>query len=103
MLIAARNSQDFACCLRETASARSKYASAFAASGVGDFSAISPAMRLISASHHLSFAVSTAVIASPMQRQASSNWPRSKRDRSKSEIYNISKRNDAYQRESVKR
>ena len=33
MLIAARSSQDFACCLRATASARSKYASAFAASG----------------------------------------------------------------------
>jgi hypothetical protein len=33
MLIAARNSQDIACCPRATASARSKYASAFAASG----------------------------------------------------------------------
>src|SRR3954453_16440086 len=32
-------------------------------------------MRLTSASHHLSLAVSTAAIASPMQRQASSNWP----------------------------
>jgi hypothetical protein len=31
MLIAARSSHDFACCLRATASARSKYASAFAA------------------------------------------------------------------------
>jgi CO/xanthine dehydrogenase FAD-binding subunit len=31
MLIAARNSQDLACCSRETKSARSKYASAFAA------------------------------------------------------------------------
>ena len=40
-------------------------------------SAISPAMRLTSASHHLSLVVSTAVIASPMQRQASSNWPSS--------------------------
>ena len=40
-------------------------------------SAISPAMRWISASHHLSLVVSTAVIASPMQRQASSNWPSS--------------------------
>jgi hypothetical protein len=29
MLIAARSSQDFACCLRATASARSKYTSAF--------------------------------------------------------------------------
>ena len=36
MLIAARSSQDFACCSRATASARSKYASAFAASGSGD-------------------------------------------------------------------
>ena len=43
MLIAARSSQDFACCSRATASARSKYASAFAASGSGDISAISPA------------------------------------------------------------
>ena len=54
MLIAARSSQDFACCWRATASARSKYASAFAASGSGDSSAISPAMRLTSASYHLS-------------------------------------------------
>ena len=38
MLIAARSSQDFACCCRTTASARSKYASAFAASGSGDCS-----------------------------------------------------------------
>src|SRR5208282_670902 len=77
MLIAARNSQDFACCARATASARSKYASAFAPSGPGDFSAISPAMRWMPASHHVSLVVSTAVIASPMQRQASSNWPSS--------------------------
>src|SRR6516162_7722275 len=34
-------------------------------------------MRLISASYHRSFVVSTAIIASPMQRQASSNWPSS--------------------------
>ena len=33
MLIAARSSQDFACCWRATESARSKYASAFAVSG----------------------------------------------------------------------
>ena len=77
MLIAARSSQDFACCLRATASARSKYASAFAAFSSGDSSTISPAMRWMSASHHFSLVVSTAVIASPMQRQASSNWPRS--------------------------
>ena len=38
---------------------------------------ISPAKRLTSASDHLSLVVSTAVIASPMQRQASSNWPSS--------------------------
>src|SRR5262249_36352598 len=43
----------------------------------GNFSAISPFMRLISASYHRSLVVSTAVIASPMQRQASSNWPSS--------------------------
>src|SRR5208282_6889560 len=77
MLIAARNSQDFACCARATASARSKYASAFTASGSGDISAISPAMRWISASNHVSLVVSIVVIASPMQRQASSNWPSS--------------------------
>src|SRR6516165_9861271 len=34
-------------------------------------------MRLISASYHLSLVVFTAVSASPMQRQASSNWPSS--------------------------
>ena len=61
MLIAARSSQDFACCWRATASARSKYASAFAASGSGDLSAISPAMRWTSASHHVSLVVSTVV------------------------------------------
>src|ERR1700688_4158482 len=83
MLIAARSSHDFACCLPATASARSKYDSAFAASGSGDISAISPAMRWISASHHLSLVVSTAVIASSMQRQASSYWPRSTQTRAK--------------------
>jgi hypothetical protein len=40
-----------------------KYASAFAVSRSCGLSAISPAMRLISASHHLSFVVSTIVIA----------------------------------------
>ena len=59
---------------RATASARLKYASTFAASGSGDSSAISPAMRWTSASHHLSFVFSTAAIASPTQRQASPNW-----------------------------
>jgi hypothetical protein len=49
MLIAARSSQDFACCARATASARSKYASAFTVSGCGYLSAISPAMRWMSA------------------------------------------------------
>ena len=43
----------------------------------GDFSAISPAVRLTSASHHLSLVVSTAVVASTMHRQASSSWPSS--------------------------
>src|SRR5262249_42038414 len=75
MLIAARNSQDFACCALATASARSKYSSALAASGSSESSAIFPAMRLTSASHHFSLAVSTAAIASPMQRLASSNSP----------------------------
>src|SRR5262249_6167721 len=50
-LMAARSSQDFACCWRATASARSKYVSAFAASGSGDMSVTSPAMRLASASN----------------------------------------------------
>src|SRR5262249_52551480 len=75
MLIAARNSQDFACCALAAARARSKYSSAFAASGSGESSAISPAMRLTSASHHLSLALSTAASASPMHRLASSNRP----------------------------
>src|SRR5262249_34834826 len=39
----------------------------------GDLSAISRAVRRTSASHHISFVVSTAVIASPIDRQASSN------------------------------
>jgi hypothetical protein len=59
------------------AMARSKCACAFAASGSGDISAISPAVRWISASHHVSLVVSAAVIASPMQRQAASNCPSS--------------------------
>jgi DNA-binding winged helix-turn-helix (wHTH) protein len=42
-----------------------------------DISAISPAMRWISTSNHLSFVVSVAVIASPTQRQASSSFPSS--------------------------
>src|SRR5215468_8639514 len=77
MLIAARNSQDFACCTRATVSARSKYAPACDEPSCGNLSAISPAMRWISASYQRSFVVSTAVIASVMQRQASSNWPSS--------------------------
>ena len=40
-------------------------------------SAISPATRLMSASHHLSLVVSTVIIASSVERQASSNWPTS--------------------------
>jgi hypothetical protein len=44
--------QDLAYSWRATASTRSKYTSAFAASGSGDSSAISPATRLISASVH---------------------------------------------------
>ena len=55
MLITARSWRDFACCLRETASACSKYICAFAASGLGDSSVISPAVRLTSASHHFSW------------------------------------------------
>jgi hypothetical protein len=49
--------------------------SAFATSESAESSTISPLMRLISASYHRSFVVSTAVIASPIQRHASSNWP----------------------------
>src|SRR5208282_5769822 len=73
MLIAARSSQDLACCWRAIASARVKYSSAFATSGSADFSAISPATRWTSASHRLSLVASIVDIASPMQRQASSN------------------------------
>jgi hypothetical protein len=47
------------------------------ASGLGDCSAISPAMRLASASNHVSLVVSIVSMASPMLRQASSNWPSS--------------------------
>jgi hypothetical protein len=71
--MAARSSQDVACCLRATGSARSKYASAFAASGSGDISTICPAVRWTSASHHRSLVVFTAAIASPTPGQASSN------------------------------
>jgi hypothetical protein len=88
MLIAARSSQDFDYCLRATASARSKYASPFAAFGSGDSSAISPAMRWTSASGHLSLVFSIAVIASPMQRRASSNWPSSAWALAKYDKYN---------------
>jgi hypothetical protein len=77
MLTAARSSQDFSCCARATASARSKYAYAFVASGFGDSNTISPAIRWTSASHHLCLVVSIAVVASPMQRQASSSLPTS--------------------------
>ena len=77
MLIAARSSQDFACCARATASARSKYASAFVALDCGAFRAIFPAIRVTSASCNLSLVFSISVSASSMQRQASSSWPRS--------------------------
>jgi ABC-type uncharacterized transport system substrate-binding protein len=70
MLIAARSSQDFACCWRATSRARSKYVSAFAASDCTDSRAISPDVRLTSASCHLSLVASTIVIASPTQCQA---------------------------------
>jgi hypothetical protein len=42
---------------------------AFAASGLGDLRAMSPAMRLTSASYHFSLVISAAIIAPPMQRQ----------------------------------
>jgi hypothetical protein len=61
--------------LARNANARPKYNSAFAASGSGDSNAILPVMRLTSASHILSPVVSTAIIASLMLRQESSNWP----------------------------
>src|SRR5262245_6967254 len=88
MLIAARNSQDFACCALATESARSKYVSAFAALGLCDSSVISPAMRWISASCHLSLVVSAAVMASSMQRQACSNWPSSAYALAREDKYN---------------
>ena len=47
---------------------------AFAASGCGNISEISPAILQISASHHLSLVVSTAAMASSMECWASSNW-----------------------------
>src|SRR5262249_13958756 len=59
---------------RATARAWSKYACVFAASDSGDFSEISPAIRLTSASHHLSLLFSIAVIASRMLLHASSKW-----------------------------
>ena len=42
---------------------------------IGDDSAISPTVRWMSASHHLSPDISTAVSASSMQRWASANCP----------------------------
>src|SRR6476619_5650159 len=77
MLIAARSSQDLACCSRATARARSKYASAFTASRSGEIRVISPAIRDMSASHHLSFVVFTAWMASLIQREASWKSPSS--------------------------
>src|SRR5262249_18608457 len=71
----ARSSKDLACCWRATASARSKCVFAFAPSGSGDISEISLATRSTSASHQVSLVVAMAVIASPTQRQASSNLP----------------------------
>ena len=52
-LMAARSSLDLACCWRATARARSNCFSASNASVLGDLCAISPAMRFISASHHV--------------------------------------------------
>src|SRR5208282_1152802 len=40
-------SHDLACCLRATSSVRSKYSSAFALSGSGDISAISPREAIV--------------------------------------------------------
>jgi hypothetical protein len=54
-----------------------KYCCAFASSGFGDINAISPAMRWTSASHHFSSVASATVIASAMQRLATSNCPSS--------------------------
>ena len=50
MLIAARSSQDFACCWRATASACSKYCCAFATSGSGDINARNFATRKVNVS-----------------------------------------------------
>src|SRR6516225_9515058 len=75
--MAARSSQDLACCWRATESARSKYVSAFAAPGSGDSSAISPATRLTSASYQLSLVALIAAVASAMLRHASSSWLKS--------------------------
>ena len=44
---------------------------------LGDIKSDFAGNAIISASNHVSLVVSTAVIASPMQRQASSNWPSS--------------------------
>src|ERR1700676_2580154 len=75
MLVAARSSHDLAFCTRAIASARSKYTSALAASGSGIIRVISPAVLWISASDQHSPVVSAAFIASPIQFQASSNFP----------------------------
>jgi hypothetical protein len=75
MLIAPRSSQDLACCLRATVIARSKCASAFAASGFGIISSISPAVRWTSDSVQRSLVTSTIAIASRMQLQAAPNCP----------------------------
>src|SRR6478672_1776665 len=76
-LTAARSSQDFAYCCRATERARSKYSSAFTASRSGEIRVISPAIRDMSASHHLSFVVFTAWMASLIQREASWKSPSS--------------------------
>jgi hypothetical protein len=69
MPIAARSSQDLACCWRATSSARLKYACAFASAGSGDFNAISAAHAMDFGPANLSLVLSIAVIASPMKRQ----------------------------------
>jgi hypothetical protein len=59
--------QDFALLLARENERILKYASALATSGLGDIAAISPAVRCMSASHHLSLVVSTALSACAMQ------------------------------------
>src|SRR5271170_304853 len=77
MLIAARSSQDLACCWRAIVRACSKKAFALTRFGCGDINAISPAVLWTSASHHLSLVASITVIASVIVRRASSKRPRS--------------------------